>query len=393
MEWIQNVFAVLKTIEIRDIIDILAIAFIIFSLFKLVKETRAAQLLKGVVALLIIYLISSLFGLMMLTSLLRTFFEAAVILVAIIFQPEIRKYLEQMGRNNTYKKYIKLITHREKSDEWKQAVKKSIIDAADTALLFSRSKTGALLVFERETKLSDIAATGTIINADTSVALFGNIFFNKAPLHDGASIVRDGKLFAAGCILPLTDNKNVDINLGTRHRAGLGISEQSDAVVLIVSEETGVISLEKKSQPLYDTLAAALGGILLNAEKKQINVQVDCPENLVVSHDRKWTSEALFNILDNAVKYTPEGGQIRVSVESWEMYVKIDIADTGIGISEQHQGAIFKRFYREDIVHDVDGIGIGLYLAREIVTLQGGYIRVTSEVGRGSTFSVFLPRQ
>ena len=139
--------------------------------------------------------------------------------------------------------------------------------------------------------------------------------------------------------------------------------------------------------------AAALGGILLNAEKKQINVQVDCPENLVVSHDRKWTGEALFNILDNAVKYTPEGGQIRVSVESWEMYVKIDIADTGIGISEQHQGAIFKRFYREDIVHDVDGIGIGLYLAREIVTLQGGYIRVTSEVGRGSTFSVFLPRQ
>ncbi|MBS6836452.1 MAG: sensor histidine kinase, partial [[Eubacterium] rectale] len=138
--------------------------------------------------------------------------------------------------------------------------------------------------------------------------------------------------------------------------------------------EAGVISLEKKSQPLYDTLAAALGGILLNAEKKQINVQVDCPENLVV-------------------KYTPEGGQIRVSVESWEMYVKIDIADTGIGISEQHQGAIFKRFYREDIVHDVDGIGIGLYLAREIVTLQGGYIRVTSEVGRGSTFSVFLPRQ
>lgn len=243
MEWIQNVFAVLKTIEIRDIIDILAIAFIIFSLFKLVKETRAAQLLKGVVALLIIYLISSLCGLMMLTSLLRTFFEASVILVAIIFQPEIRKYLEQMGRNNTYKKYIKLITHREKSDEWKMAVKKSIIDAADTALLFSHSKTGALLVFERETKLSDIAATGTIVNADTSVSLFGNIFFNKAPLHDGASIVRDGKLFAAGCILPLTDNKNVDINLGTRHRAGLGISEQSDAVVLIVSEETGVISL------------------------------------------------------------------------------------------------------------------------------------------------------
>ena len=157
--------------------------------------------------------------------------------------------------------------------------------------------------------------------------------------------------------------------------------------------ETGVISLEKKSQPLYDTLAAALGDILLNAEKKQIDVQVECPEHLDARHDRKWTSEALFNILDNAVKYTPAGGQIHVSVEGWEMYVKIDIADTGIGISEQHQGTIFKRFYREDAVHDVDGIGIGLYLAREIVTLQGGYIRVVSEVGKGSTFSVFLLRK
>lgn len=157
--------------------------------------------------------------------------------------------------------------------------------------------------------------------------------------------------------------------------------------------ETGVISLEKKEQPIYDTLAAALGGILLNAEKKQIDVQADCSEGLSVSHDRKWTSEALFNILDNAVKYTPAGGQIRVRVECWEMYVKIDIADTGIGISEQHQGTIFKRFYREEAVHDVDGIGIGLYLAREIVTLQGGYIRVASEVGKGSTFSVFLLRK
>ena len=148
--------------------------------------------------------------------------------------------------------------------------------------------------------------------------------------------------------------------------------------------ETGVISLEQKQQPVYDTLAAALGGILLNAEKKQIDVQVECPEHLDARHDRKWTSEALFNILDNAVKYTPAGGQ---------MYVKIDIADTGIGISEQHQGTIFKRFYREDAVHDVDGIGIGLYLAREIVTLQGGYIWVVSEVGKGSTFSVFLLRK
>ena len=155
--------------------------------------------------------------------------------------------------------------------------------------------------------------------------------------------------------------------------------------------ETGIISLEPKAQPIYDTLAAALGGIILSAEKKQIEVTVDCQEAVVAIHDRKWTTEAIFNILDNAVKYTPTGGKIHVAVVSWEMYVKIDISDTGIGIPEQHQGAIFKRFYREKIVHDTPGIGIGLYLAREIIMRQEGFIRVVSKVDEGSTFSVFLP--
>ena len=155
--------------------------------------------------------------------------------------------------------------------------------------------------------------------------------------------------------------------------------------------ETGVISLQPQPQAIYDTLAAALGGILLNAEQKKIAVTVDCPETVIAAHDRKWTTEALFNILDNAVKYTPEGGKIHVAVVSLEMYVKIDISDTGIGIPEQHQGTIFKRFYRESSVHDAPGIGIGLYLAREIITRQGGFIRVSSELGTGSTFSVFLP--
>ena len=157
--------------------------------------------------------------------------------------------------------------------------------------------------------------------------------------------------------------------------------------------ETGVISLDGKIQPLYDTLAAALGGILLNAERKHIHVSVDCPEDIILPHDRKWTSEALFNILENAVKYTPAGGTIRVSVQSWEFYVKIDITDSGKGIAENRQGIIFKRFYREEEVHDIEGIGIGLYLAREIITMQGGYIKVTSTVGCGSTFSVFLPHR
>ena len=141
---------------------------------------------------------------------------------------------------------------------------------------------------------------------------------------------------------------------------------------------------------IYNTVAVALGGILLNAEKKNIHVNVECPPDILLAHDKKWTSEALFNILDNAVKYTPAGGAIQVSVQSWEMYVKIDIEDSGKGIAESRQGMIFKRFYRETEVHDVDGIGIGLYLARKIITMQGGYIKVTSTVGSGSTFSVFL---
>lgn len=156
--------------------------------------------------------------------------------------------------------------------------------------------------------------------------------------------------------------------------------------------ETGVITLEKNAAPIADTLAAAVSGILASVEKKQIDFSVDCPEDLTALHDSRWTSEALFNLLDNAVKYSPSGGSIKVSVKEWEMYVRIDVADTGRGIPEETQASIFKRFYRESSVHDVDGIGIGLYLAREIITMQGGYIKVTSEVGNGSTFSVFLPR-
>ena len=268
MDFFHYLLSIIKTIQIRDIIDIIAIALIIFALFKFIRETRAVQLLKGFFVLLVIYILSSVFGFVMLSSLLRAFFEASVVIVAIIFQPEIRKALEQMGRNDTWSKYIKIFSRHGKTDEWKKAVRKSIIDSADTAALFSHSKTGALVVFERETMLSDIASTGTIIEAETSVALLGNIFFNKAPLHDGASIIRDGKLFAAGCILPLTDNKNVDINLGTRHRAALGISEQSDAVVLVVSEETGTISLAIDGILLRDfsrdSLVAKLEELLLD---------------------------------------------------------------------------------------------------------------------------------
>ncbi len=156
--------------------------------------------------------------------------------------------------------------------------------------------------------------------------------------------------------------------------------------------ETGAVTLEKKDVPLLDTLAQAMSGIVYGAEQKGISVEVQCPDDLRVSHDSKWTAEALFNLLDNAVKYTPAGGKISVSVERWEMYVKLDVTDTGKGIPESRQAAIFRRFYREEEVHNQPGVGIGLYLAREIVTRQGGYIQVASKPGRGSAFSVFLPR-
>ncbi len=179
-----------------------------------------------------------------------------------------------------------------------------------------------------------------------------------------------------------------------------GIRSQTDKLEFLVQSmgkasrlETGAITLEKKDGALLDTLAQAMSGIVYSAEQKGISVEVQCPEDLRVSHDSKWTAEALFNLLDNAVKYTPAGGKISVSVEQWEMYVKLDVADTGKGIPESRQAAIFRRFYREEEVHDQPGVGIGLYLAREIVTRQGGYIQVASKPGRGSTFSVFLPRR
>ena len=177
-----------------------------------------------------------------------------------------------------------------------------------------------------------------------------------------------------------------------------GIRSQTDkldflfqALVKTSRLETGVIQLDKKPGRLFDTVAQAMSGIVYAAEKKEIVVSVDCPEDLTVFHDSKWTSEALFNLLDNAVKYTPAGGKIAVSVVLWEMYVEIKVADTGKGISESNQAAIFRRFYREEEVHEQQGVGIGLYLAREIVTRQGGYIKVVSEPGKGSEFSIMLP--
>ena len=189
---------------------------------------------------------------------------------------------------------------------------------------------------------------------------------------------------------PMTEAERTDFIRGIRSQTDK-LDFLFQALVKTSRLETGVIQLDKKPGRLFDTVAQAMSGIVYAAEKKEIVVSVDCPEDLTVFHDSKWTSEALFNLLDNAVKYTPAGGKIAVSVVLWEMYVEIKVADTGKGISESNQAAIFRRFYREEEVHEQQGVGIGLYLAREIVTRQGGYIKVVSEPGKGSEFSIMLP--
>lgn len=164
-----------------------------------------------------------------------------------------------------------------------------------------------------------------------------------------------------------------------------------DALIKTSRLETGIVEINKKESSIYETLAMALGSIFIKAEDKKIKVFVNCPESSKIPHDSKWTSEALFNILDNAVKYSPVGGDIYIDVQPLESYTKISIKDSGIGIPEKSYPKIFQRFYREPSVHEYEGIGIGLYLAREIITRQGGYIKVSSELGISSTFSIFLP--
>ena len=189
---------------------------------------------------------------------------------------------------------------------------------------------------------------------------------------------------------PVTEAERTDFIRGIRTQTDK-LDFLFQALVKTSRLETGIIQLEKKPGRLFDTVAQAMSGIVYGAEKKEIAVSVDCPDDLILSHDSRWTAEALFNLLDNAVKYTPSRGKISVAVIPWEMYVEVRVSDTGKGISESNQAAIFRRFYREEEVHDQQGVGIGLYLAREIVTKQGGYIKVVSEPGKGSEFSIMLP--
>ena len=262
-------WGILRQFTYKDAIDILIVTFIIYALIKLIRETRAAQLIKGIVIIALAFVISSQLDLLIVTSLLDYFLQFTWIVLIIIFQPELRSALEKMGRSKVGKKFsLSTFSAATERDRQIQQIRTCINVVVASATIFQQKKTGALMVFERETKLGEIVQTGTVINAEPSVQLIGNIFFNKAPLHDGAMILRNGLVYAAGCILPLTSNDQVRAELGTRHRAALGMSENSDAVVVVVSEETGQISVAVdgvlKRDYTRESLSVELEKLLLN---------------------------------------------------------------------------------------------------------------------------------
>ena len=268
--WWEWMVSIAMNFQFKDAVDIIIVAFLIYGVVKLVRETRAGQLVKGLFLLVILFIISSYFNLVMVSRVLAYFFQFAFVAVLIVFQPEIRKALEQVGRNNVGQSIAAVVTGRDRSYDRAQ-IRKAINAVVDGVGILQQLKMGALIVFERKTKLGDIIETGTQINCEPSGQIVGNIFFNKAPLHDGAMIIRDGMIHAAGCILPLTKNTSVSAELGTRHRAALGVSEESDAVVVVVSEETGQISVAVNGvlarRFTRDTLRDVLEGYLIPQEE------------------------------------------------------------------------------------------------------------------------------
>lgn len=251
----------IDTIMPSDILDWLVVAFLIYHGVRLVRETRAMQLVKGIAAILLVYFFSSWLKMNTLSFVLETIIGSGALLLAVLFQPELRRALEQMGRSKLGGRIWGIDSAgvaREQNEELIRILCESCGE-------LSENKTGALIVIERETKLGEVVKTGTVIDSIPSVELIGNIFFTNSPLHDGAMVVRDGRLYAAGCYLPLSGNMEIGRELGTRHRAALGMSENSDAVVIIVSEETGAITVAFESR-LQRKLSTQNLGKFLNAK-------------------------------------------------------------------------------------------------------------------------------
>jgi len=251
MEVIQVIIAyildLVSEIRITYIVDILIIAFVFYKVLGFIKETRAEQLVKGFLIILIVSKLSEWAKLYAVNYVLQSTFTIGLIALVILFQPELRKALEHLGRSQIF-----LMTNRKNTLD---DLNKAINEIVDAAGVMSRKKIGALIVIERTTGINDIIETGTTIDAQISADLLMNIFYPKSPLHDGAVVIKNNRLMAAGCLLPLSANKYISKELGTRHRAAMGMTESSDAMIVIVSEETGHISMavEGKLQRFLDT--------------------------------------------------------------------------------------------------------------------------------------------
>jgi diadenylate cyclase len=254
-----TIFSVAKTISPFDVIDILLVAFLIYKGVQLIRETRAEQLIKGILLFVVVYYLSMVLGLKAMSFILVEIFQFGVIALIIVFQPELRSVLEHLGRTSVGK-FNFFGYDPSQTEETK--IRGEIYAVCEAAQWMQKDRIGALILFERRTKLGEIVKTGTVLNADSSSEIICNIFYPKAPLHDGAMILRDGRVYAAGCFLPLSQNQEISRELGTRHRAALGISESCDVLVVVVSEESGVISLVQngvlKRNLTIDTLRIAL---------------------------------------------------------------------------------------------------------------------------------------
>lgn len=252
-------------IGIADVVDVVIVAFCIYKILVFIRETRALQLVKGLLVLVLITFLSEQFDLYTLNWILRNTISLGVIALVIVFQPELRRALEYVGRG-------KFITpaFAQMDKEKVKTITSAIIKAVD---YFSTNKVGALIIMEREIMLNDIAETGTKIESLISTELLGNIFYEGAPLHDGATIIRGDRIIAAGCVLPLTQSRTLSKDLGTRHRAGIGITENSDAISIIVSEETGIISIAVDGKLSRFLDIKTVEKTLLNIYLTQINVE------------------------------------------------------------------------------------------------------------------------
>lgn len=246
---------------VSDLLDILLVAIVIYEGIKLLRGSRTFQLIKGIAFLAVIYLLVKVCQMEASEYLLSVLFENGLIILVVLFSPELRKILERFGKQSL--KGISLFNLKNNVD-YEKTINNTVNDFCKASADMSESKTGALVVFERADSLQEIAETGTIVDAQSSSELFNGLFFKNSALHDGAVIVREGRIYAAGCILPLTQNNSLDSELGTRHRAAIGMSEQGDAIVVVVSEETGKISVAKNGSLSRGVAHGELREILLS---------------------------------------------------------------------------------------------------------------------------------